>query len=98
MEQDDAAISSAAQKVMNSIEQIRSQVNAVTAKAQEMKAGWEGDAYVAFSGVADSWQQEGLKLNAKIDAMREHLQTVVKQTNAAQSDSSSNIARLNMGS
>ncbi|GAB2689237.1 WXG100 family type VII secretion target [Nocardia thraciensis] len=96
MEQDDAAISSAAQKVMDAIEKMRSQINAVTAKAQEMKAGWEGDAYVAFTGVADSWQQEGIRLNAKIDAMREHLQVVVQKTNAAQADSSGNIAKLQM--
>lgn len=84
---DNDAISKAANDVLTAIEQMRGHINSVTATSQDMKSGWQGAAYAAFANVADTWQQEGIRLNQKIDAMNTALKEVITQTDAGEADS-----------
>ncbi|MBF6327479.1 WXG100 family type VII secretion target [Nocardia transvalensis] len=93
---DDQAIARGAQQVVDAIERMRAHINKVTATAEEMKAGWKGDAYNAFVGVADSWKQEGIRLNARLNDISDTLTTVIKKTNASEDQSSGSIGALRM--
>ncbi|MCM6776096.1 WXG100 family type VII secretion target [Nocardia sp. CDC159] len=54
----------------SAINNLRASVNAVDAAADEVRAGWKGQANDTFMQVSKSWSDEAERLNKKLDELQ----------------------------
>ncbi|MEV5648574.1 WXG100 family type VII secretion target [Nocardia sp. NPDC052254] len=66
---DDAATAGVVNDFTTAVGQIKKTIAGIEHSIQQAKPGWQGDASTACGKAAEAWQDEGTRLNGKLDQM-----------------------------
>ncbi|MBF6297639.1 WXG100 family type VII secretion target [Nocardia amamiensis] len=66
---DDAAAAQVVNDFMTAVGQIKTTIGNIGSDIEAAKPGWQGDANDACGRAAQAWQDEGARLNSKLDDM-----------------------------
>jgi len=66
---DDAATAGVVNDFTEAVGQIKKTIANIEAAIEQAKPGWQGDANTACGKAAVAWQEEGTRLNNKLDEM-----------------------------
>ena len=86
MNVDEAQLMSAKQDVEVAVDNIKTLINAARGDAENMRAGWQGDAAKMFSQVADDWSVESDKVNRMLDEIKLAMGDTHTKTTQAEQD------------
>ncbi|MFD0365945.1 WXG100 family type VII secretion target [Nocardia sp. GCM10030253] len=66
---DDAAAAEVVNDFMEAVGDIKKTIAGIESDIEKAKPGWQGDANTACGKAAVAWQEEGTRLNTKLDDM-----------------------------